>query len=127
MPKSKPLDIKNQIDLPLQVKRGRGRPRKADALSNAERQRRWRQKTVTLKAQVLEAAIGSHQPQTVDSVAMHMVERENEALRARVAQLESGMRGMNVYVQHGSATELRRHCRALLASLRNVTKKDSSL
>lgn len=43
MPKSKPLDIRNQIDM-FPVTRGRGRPRKADALSNAERQHRYRQR-----------------------------------------------------------------------------------
>jgi|ERR1700754_1820265 hypothetical protein len=43
MPKSKPLDIRNQIDM-FPATRGRGRPRKADALSNAERQHRYRQR-----------------------------------------------------------------------------------
>jgi hypothetical protein len=92
MPKSKPLDIKNQIDLPLQVKRGRGRPRKADSLSNAERQRRWRQKTVTVKVDVLEAALAPTQAAVLNvSPGTDSFWSENDRLRARIQELEDDL------------------------------------
>lgn len=92
MAKSAPLDIRNQIDLPLQVKRGRGRPKKPDALTNAERQRRWRQKTVIVKASVLEAALGS--AAQLDSVefqvdGMDRLQMENDELRSRMSELKA--------------------------------------
>lgn len=94
MAKSAPLDVRKQIDLPLVVKRGRGRPKKADALTNAERQRRWRQKTVTVKASVLEAALsGASQLEAVDFQldGMDRLHAENDRLRTLVAELSSGL------------------------------------
>lgn len=93
MPKSKPLDTRSQIDM-FPAKRGRGRPRKPDALSNAERQRRYRQKTVTVKASVLEAALAASQIDNYAYDPMSTLEAENDFLRARIAELESQLRNV---------------------------------
>lgn len=93
MPKSKPLDTRSQIDM-FPAKRGRGRPRKPDALSNAERQRRYRQKSVTVRTSVLEAALATSSFDNVNYDVIGQLQAENDALHARVAELEAELRNV---------------------------------
>jgi len=93
MPKSKPLDTRSQIDM-FPAKRGRGRPRKPDALSNAERQRRYRQKSVTVRTSVLEAALATSSFDNVNYDVIGQLQAENDALQARVAELEAELRNV---------------------------------
>lgn len=93
MPKSKPLDTRSQIDM-FPAKRGRGRPRKPDALSNAERQRRYRQKSVTVRVSVLEAALARSSFDNVNYDVIGHLQAENDALQARVAELEAELRNV---------------------------------
>lgn len=72
------------------AKRGRGRPAKSNALSNAERQRRWRERQKRLRDQKPTA---DHQTiQALDQEVRKLLV-ELERANARVAELEKELAG----------------------------------
>ncbi|MHA6203425.1 hypothetical protein ACXU4B_03260 [Dyella soli] len=82
-----PLDP-GTMALPLGFKRGRGRPRKADALSAAERARRYRARR---KLQGLG---------TVPAVAYEQAVRERDLARTQVAELRAALEQLQRVLGH---------------------------
>lgn len=88
---------KQTLNLPLDQKRGRGRPATGKALSNAERQRLYRERQ---KAQRNENS-GSEENQALDRLAIEHTEfvkrkqREVDQLKAQIRELETQLAQRN--------------------------------
>jgi hypothetical protein len=82
-----PLDP-GTIALPLTFRRSRGRPRKPDALSAAERARRYRARKKALEMHVVPAAMYAGALRERDEALAHLaaLQRELEQLASQLAR-----------------------------------------
>jgi hypothetical protein len=74
-------------ELPLAIKRGRGRPKTGQAKSAAERMKAYRARSVVVPATMLHTMLQAV-PDTVSGEAFDQVEQFNHAANERVARLE---------------------------------------